>query len=285
MRAKDLIRDGADRAVNPYHSLMVALEIAVEDGEDGVPVQYTGDIGTVAMAFAMSNLTAREEKVLWLRFFDGMDYEAAGKVFGVTRERIRQVEHKALRKMKWRKNVRQLMSIGITAYWQQEVEQTAQGIADAYKAALDKEYAERVADWEANRESEPTARPDTEAEIERIRRLKMPIEEMDLSVRSYNCLKRGCMNTVEDITLRTYEQMMHVRNLGRKSLDEITQRLTELGFRLAESAEPVPPEFGEKYWHCPVCHRRVDRARNGVYCSCGALLDWRRALKENGLEQ
>lgn len=279
MRAKDLIRDGAERAVNPYHSLMVALEIAVEDGEDGVPVQYTGDIGTVALAMAMSNLTAREEKVLWLRFFDGMDYEAAGKVFGVTRERIRQVEHKALRKMKWRKNVRQLMSNGITAYWQQEVERTAQGIADAYKAALDKEYAERVADWEANRESEPTARPDTEAESERIRRLKMPIEEMDLSVRSYNCLKRGCMNTVEDITLRTYEQMMQVRNLGRKSLEEITQRLTELGFRLADSAEPTPPGFDGKHWFCPVCHRGVDRARNGAYCSCGALLDWPGALQ------
>lgn len=286
MRAKELVGNGADRAVNPYHSLMVALEIAVEDGEDGVPVQYTGDIGTVALAMAMSNLTAREEKVLWLRFFDGMDYEAAGKVFGVTRERIRQVEHKALRKMKWRKNVRQLMSIGITAYWQQEVERTAQGIAGAYKAALDKEYDERVADWEANRETELTeARPDTEAESDRIRRLKMPIEEMDLSVRSYNCLKRGCMNTVEDITLRTYEQLMHVRNLGRKSLEEITQRLTELGFRLAETEYRYPPKLDHKYWVCPVCHRTIDQGRNREYCSCGASLDWRRALKENSLEQ
>ena len=58
--------------------------------------------------------------------------------------------------------------------------------------------------------------------------LDMTIEELDLSVRSYNCLKRAGINTVEDLTLRKEEEMMKVRNLGRKSLDEVTNKLKSL---------------------------------------------------------
>ena len=58
--------------------------------------------------------------------------------------------------------------------------------------------------------------------------LDMTIEELDLSVRSYNCLKRAGINTVEDLTLRKEEEMVKVRNLGRKSLDEVVGKLKEL---------------------------------------------------------
>ena len=62
--------------------------------------------------------------------------------------------------------------------------------------------------------------------------LEMTIEELDLSVRSFNCLKRAQINTVEDLTNRTEEDMMKVRNLGRKSLDEVVEKLRSLGFDL-----------------------------------------------------
>ena len=65
--------------------------------------------------------------------------------------------------------------------------------------------------------------------------LEMSIEELDLSVRSYNCLKRAGINTVEDLTNRTEEEMMKVRNLGRKSLEEVLNKLAELGFSLKPS--------------------------------------------------
>ena len=58
--------------------------------------------------------------------------------------------------------------------------------------------------------------------------LEMTIEELDLSVRSFNCLKRAGINTVEDLTNRTEEDMMKVRNLGRKSLEEVREKLHEL---------------------------------------------------------
>lgn len=67
--------------------------------------------------------------------------------------------------------------------------------------------------------------------------LEMTIEELDLSVRSFNCLKRAGINTVEDLTNKTEEEMMKVRNLGRKSLEEVFQKLEELGFKLKPSED------------------------------------------------
>lgn len=62
--------------------------------------------------------------------------------------------------------------------------------------------------------------------------LEMTIEELDLSVRSYNCLKRAGINTVQELTTKTEEDMMKVRNLGRKSLEEVQYKLQELGLNL-----------------------------------------------------
>lgn len=62
--------------------------------------------------------------------------------------------------------------------------------------------------------------------------LEMTIEELDLSVRSYNCLKRAGINTVQELTTKTEEDMMKVRNLGRKSLEEVQNKLFELGLGL-----------------------------------------------------
>lgn len=73
-------------------------------------------------------------------------------------------------------------------------------------------------------EKEPE-RPDTV--------MKMTIEELDLSVRSFNCLKRANINTVEDLTNKTEEEMIKVRNLGRKSIEEVEHKLAMMGLSLA----------------------------------------------------
>ena len=67
--------------------------------------------------------------------------------------------------------------------------------------------------------------------------LEMTIEELELSVRSFNCLKRAAINTVEELTHRSEEDMMKVRNLGKKSLDEVKHKLEELGLSLKQSDE------------------------------------------------
>ena len=67
--------------------------------------------------------------------------------------------------------------------------------------------------------------------------LEMSIDELELSVRSYNCLKRAGINTVEELTNKTPDDMMKVRNLGRKSLEEVQAKVSELGFHFRPSEE------------------------------------------------
>lgn len=79
------------------------------------------------------------------------------------------------------------------------------------------------------------ASEDGENDKEKI--LEMTIEELDLSVRSYNCLKRAGINTVEELIRRSDEEMMKVRNLGKKSLEEVQNKLKELGLSLRKDTE------------------------------------------------
>ena len=70
-------------------------------------------------------------------------------------------------------------------------------------------------------------------ETQRDKVLEMTIEELDLSVRSFNCLKRANINTVEDLISKTEDEMIKVRNLGRKSLEEVEHKLAMMGLSLA----------------------------------------------------
>ena len=74
-------------------------------------------------------------------------------------------------------------------------------------------------------------------ETKKERVLEMPIEELELSVRSYNCLKRANILTVEDLTNKSEAQMMKVRNLGKKSLDEVTNKLHILGLSFSQDED------------------------------------------------
>ena len=78
----------------------------------------------------------------------------------------------------------------------------------------------------------PEEETDTSSKV-----LDMTIEDLDLSVRSFNCLKRANINTVADLTAKSEEDMMKVRNLGRKSLEEVKKKLEDLGLSLAENNE------------------------------------------------
>ncbi|MCL5045921.1 MAG: DNA-directed RNA polymerase subunit alpha, partial [Actinobacteria bacterium] len=74
-------------------------------------------------------------------------------------------------------------------------------------------------------------------ENERDRLMEMTIEELDLSVRSYNCLKRAGINSVAELCDKTDEEMIKVRNLGKKSLEEVKQKLAAISLTLRESEE------------------------------------------------
>ncbi len=84
---------------------------------------------------------------------------------------------------------------------------------------------------ETAQEAEVMAKPKDDVKE---RALEMSIDDLELSVRSYNCLKRAGINTVEELTTRSMEDMIKVRNLGKKSLDEIANKLKELGLSLKD---------------------------------------------------
>ena len=87
-------------------------------------------------------------------------------------------------------------------------------------------------DLSENVGSRPTVVEKAEAQRDKV--LEMTIEELDLSVRSFNCLKRANINTVEDLISKTEDEMMKVRNLGRKSLEEVINKLAMMGLHLAD---------------------------------------------------
>ena len=64
--------------------------------------------------------------------------------------------------------------------------------------------------------------------------LETPIEELDLSVRAYNCLKRAGIHTLQDITAMTEDEMMKIRNLGKKSLKEVLDKVKEMGLKFRD---------------------------------------------------
>ena len=78
---------------------------------------------------------------------------------------------------------------------------------------------------------------ETREESRKDKVLEMTIEELELSVRSFNCLKRAGINTVEDLVNKSPEDMMKVRNLGKKSFDEVKAKLQSLGCELMNSEE------------------------------------------------
>lgn len=159
-------------------------------------------------------LTDRELTVLELRNGRNMTLEDVGKEFGVTRERIRQVEQKAIRKLRHPAN---LMRMSVVAY-----EDYAKLVAENQDLKNKLEYVEKNALPEYE-----------EKKIEETR-----IEDLELSVRSFNCLKRVGIRTVGDIVnFSKTRGLEKCRNLGRKSLQEIADKLVTLGIDIQTGME------------------------------------------------
>ena len=258
-------------------NLIDALGVMGDD-EDPLKAMEPISISSVLAAVEAAKLTEREYNILMLRFVEGMTYEEAGYQYTVTRERIRQIEAKALRKMRGRKACREILQKGFYQWTQEQIRQRADAIVE-----------ERIKQFKTqwlidHPEPEHVAGDPVAPEInERASKMQMTIEELDLSVRSYNCLKRANINTVGDLVKRSYDNMMCVRNLGRKSLEEIIAKLASLGLKLAEedlSGKPVK-STGEDMWKigtrlCPGCGSPVeyDIINRFKHChNCGTTLE------------
>ena len=161
-------------------------------------------------------LTERENKVLQMRYEWRMPLEEVGKEFGVTKERIRQIEAKAIRKLRFQYRKGSILCVS-----KAELRKT-QNEAERYK-----EKAERLqAELDKIRNIAPEQRE--EADKKGVL-LEEPIDILDLSVRSYNCCLRAGVNTLGDLCGKTYSEMKRVRCMGKTSLKEIENKMHEYG--------------------------------------------------------
>ena len=158
-----------------------------------------------SLEYVLHSLTERERRVLDFRYKEGLTYEEIGKRECVTRERIRQIHAKSLRKLRHPGRLNYL-KYGVSGVIARQTE-------SAREAAL-------------------ASLPKLDIKPEDI-----TLEELELSVRSYNCLKRAGMNTLHDVAEMTFDELCNVRNLGKRSIDEICAALTNFGIRLKKGGE------------------------------------------------
>ena len=178
-----------------------------------------------SVEYVLHTLSDRETKILKNRFIDLMTLEEVGKIFGVTRNRIREIEAKALRKLRHPNRIKYLR-YGIS------------GIIENIKS----DYFNKFADLEnklielckLNEEKADKVIDDVEL---RQKYASLRIEDMDLSVRSYTCLKRAGINNIKQLASLSYEKLVRIRNLGRKSIEEIIEKLKEYGYEIQKNGE------------------------------------------------
>lgn len=188
---------------------------------------------TDGIDYVLSTLTEREQKVIQLRFVDGLSLKDTGKAFNVTQERIRQVEAKALRKLRHPSRAN-IIKEGLTAV---KAKEEAKGRLARATEELNVEIEKVRKETKLLQEIMATGRPKAEAEAvirEHFKNWNVDIDDMDLSVRAYNCLKRAGFNKVCDLVGMTREKFMKVINLGRKSMEEVIEKLKLWGIEVSE---------------------------------------------------
>lgn len=162
------------------------------------------------------HLTERENKVLQMRYEWGMTLEEVGSELGATRERIRQIEAKAIRKMRTRK--RDIMCAPAIDYRKE--------LSDNEVLRNQVNYLQSELDRIRGISTLQREEADKKRSV-----METSIDALDLSCRAYNCCKRAGINTLGDLSMKTLNEMYRVRNLGRRSLQEIEKKMAEYGLR------------------------------------------------------
>ncbi len=183
------------------------------------------------MKMMNERLSVREREVIELRWRDGKTCDDCGKVFSVTRERIRQIEAKALKKLSFYARKLEYSSVPYATY---------NNLKMRYNLLKQqKEQAERRLDillGIIGNDNTPTEEDE----------LPLTIESMDLSVRAYNCLKRAGIKTLDDLLeIDTFDGFLNIRNLGRKSTDEIVNKIHSYGLLMKWESEEIKDEENE----------------------------------------
>lgn len=203
----------------PYN-LLEAIGMNPED-----PLDYMSTESELELAMCMSRLTEREKLVIRERYFRQKSQKEVGKVIGTAAERARQIEAKAVRKLRHPYTASGIiLRHGAKAYIEGVVEEQVKARLQIKEAELEEAYQKKMIELE---QGEDVA----QAIDEHKNRMAIPVEELDLSVRAYNCLIHAGCRTVGDIVTNypNLQDACKIRNFGRISMDEVTRRLGQMG--------------------------------------------------------
>lgn len=224
-------KDEANQLTYPQNLVAEVFGYGEDAEPDAMGIAATlGEAGTVACAMLAARLTAREQDMVTARFRDGLTLEEIGVAHGIAGERTRQVIAKAMRKMR-RPEARDILRMGVYSWMTDRIRKAADDRAQVLFQNYKNEF---TVEWERTHAGE------IEADSKRTMVAAYTVEELDLSVRAYNCLKRASLNTVGDIIRAAAddpEWWRKVRNLGSKSYREIAGKLDEFGVHIMSSEE------------------------------------------------
>ena len=199
----------------PYNLLYKMLEYNVELADEiykNRPVDFKASVEYILSW----GLTTRERIVLKYRYEDKMVRPKIAKILNyANQERIRQIEAKALRKLRHPRRFKFFFFfvLGIIDNTKKDYNESLKQISEEYNIMLDNVLNDK----------------------NHLNKKPITIEDLDLSMRSYNCLKRHGINTVIELVHETPEELLNIRNLGKSSLEEIEDRLAEYDYSLKES--------------------------------------------------
>lgn len=177
-------------------------------------------------------LSEREQLIIVNRYQHFETLESLGKSLKITRERVRQIEHKAIEKLQ-HQSFKNILIQGREKLELINAEERAR-LLEEIRTTMTKDIAIQVV-------LEQCTVKEVEQIISTLKKDKpeeaiwsQPVEELNLAVRSYNCLKRANINTIGELVCKTESEMMRVRNLGKKSLKEIKNQLKSIGLCFEE---------------------------------------------------
>ena len=218
------------------------MDIFDEKNPYNIPPSVDED---VKLALNDKYITSRERTIIFMRYAEQMTLYQVGEHFHVTRDRIRQIEAKALRKFRNPRRSHQLRYGKAVREKTDELQRVrnALAISDKMKALeeqIDKAIeANDIQMMRAYRDALNAKLAELGSDNDPGDVNNVTLEELELSVRSYNCLKRRGIKTLGDLTKMTEYDLMKVRNLGRKSYNEVVGRMHDYGVGLIPSEVEV----------------------------------------------
>jgi hypothetical protein len=203
----------------PYNLLE---QVGVESDD---PLDHMSTEAELYLAMCLSSMDERETRVIRLRYFEQKTLKEVGEILGITSSRVREVEAKGIRKLRCMNASGDILRHGAKAYMNRRGNEKVDEVLKIRTRELEAEYMKKMAGAVIRDDEDRRA---IEAKLKTTK-----ISELDdLSLRSYNCLGRVHVHTVGELMERypTYEQLITIRNLGRKSAEEIIERVQGLGF-------------------------------------------------------